>query len=344
MHRAGRTAIALSVTWMAILIAQEPQTRPRMDRPTTPHVRLMTWNISANSIFPGPDPGRGANLDGKRPEQFARIVRAMRPDILCLQEIFPPRSAESAGPMLDSIAPLTGDRKWQSYGIRDVVIATPHALSMRAARQEDWGNGVPRTHAMAMISLPMELGVSSLYVVCTHMQSNGKVEEIAARQRQADAIVQWLRELRAPQASGGLPFGTPFAILGDLNAYHTDPARHVETLLTGNISDTVRFGPAMAPDWDGTALADASPLHNGVGSATHTFGTGTGPPPPAALDRILYSDSRLALAGGFVLDTTTLDAATLLRLGLMSRDVLLNATTGSFDHLPVVADLRARSQ
>ena len=158
-----------------------------------------------------------------------------------------------------------------------------------------------------------------------------------------DAItIDMLRELRAPPASGGLPPGTPFAILGDFNAYHTDPARHVETLLTGAIADTARFGPAMAPDWDGTALADASPLHNGVGPATYTFGSGIGPPPPAALDRILYSDSRLSLAGSFVLNTTTLDAVTLSRLGLTSTDVLLNATTGSFDHLPVVADLRAR--
>jgi endonuclease/exonuclease/phosphatase family metal-dependent hydrolase len=340
MKRARHAAIVLSVACSAIAIAQDPQTAKGMDRPATPHVRLMTWNISGNSIFP--DPGRGANLDGKRPEQFARIIRALRPDVLCLQEIFPPRSAESVAPMLDAIAPLTGGRKWQSYGIRDVVIATPYALSMRAARQEDWGSGEPRTHAMAMISFPPALGVRSLYVICTHLQSDGRAEEVAARQRQADAIIQWLRELRAPPASGGLPPGTPFAILGDFNAYHTDPARHVETLLTGAIADTARFGPAIAPDWDGTALADASPLHNGVGPATYTFGSGIGPPPPAALDRILYSDSRLALAGSFVLNTTTLDAVTLSRLGLTSTDVLLNATTGSFDHLPVVADLRAR--
>jgi endonuclease/exonuclease/phosphatase family metal-dependent hydrolase len=345
MHRAARTVFAVVVTSATVALVHSQQPVTRMDPPVTPHVRLMTWNIAGNSIFPGEDPGgRGARLDGKRPEQFARIVRAIRPDVLCLQEVFPPHSAESVGPMLDSIAPLTAGRTWQSYGIRDVVIATPYPLSMRAARQEDWGGGTPRTHAMAMISFPPELGLNSLYVICTHMQSNGKPEEVAARQREADAIIQWLRELRAPQGSGGLSPGTPFAILGDLNAYHTDPARHVETLLTGNIADTARFGPAMAPDWDGTALADASPLHNGIGPATYTFGTGIGPPPPAALDRILYSDSRLAMAGGFVLNTTTLDAATLARLGLLSTDVLLNATTGSFDHLPLVADFRGRPQ
>jgi endonuclease/exonuclease/phosphatase family metal-dependent hydrolase len=311
-------------------------------RPDAPHARVLTWNISANSVFPATGEGRRDKVDAERPERFARIIRALRPDVLCLQEIFPPRTPEDVGPLLDAIAPLGGERRWQSHGIRDVAIATPHALSMRAARQEDWGNGVPRSHAMALVKFPAELEVADLYVVCAHMQSRGQPQEIAARQRHADAIVQWLRELRAPAASGGLAANTPIVILGDFNAYRTDPARHIETLLTGAIADTTRFGRPFPPDWDGTGLADAAPRHNGVGPAVHTFGDGIGPPPPAAVDRILYSDSRLTLAGSFVLNTMTLDAATLARAGLQATDVMADAAAGRFDHLPVVADFRAR--
>lgn len=307
-------------------------------------MRVLTWNINANSVFADPGEGRGANVDTERPQRFARVIRALRPDVLCLQEIFPPRTPEDVGPLLDSIAPLDDGRTWQSFGIRDVAIATPYSLSMRAARQEDWGNGVPRSHAMALVTLPPQLGVADLYVICTHMQSRGQPQEIAARQRHADAIVSWLRELRAPQSSGGLAQGTPIAILGDFNAYRTDPGKHIETLLTGAIADTIRFGRAIPPDWDGTALADAAPLHNGVGPAYHTFGNGTGPYPPAALDRILYSDSRLSLAGAFVLNTMTLDSATLARFGLQATDVMVNVAAGRLDHLPVVADLRARRE
>ena len=286
-------------------------------RPATPHVRVMTWNISANSVF----------ADGKRHEAFARIMRALRPDVVCLQEIFPPRTPEDLGPLLDSVAPLVFGARWQSYGIRDVAIVTPHPISMRAARQDEWGGGVPRSHAMALVTLPSTLGVSSLYVICTHMQSRGEAKDIAARQRQAQAIVQWLREVRAPEAVGGLEKGTAIAILGDFNAYRTDPGMHMNTLLAG-------------PDWDGAALLDSGARHNGIGPAFHTWGPG--PFPPAALDRILYTGSRLAIVASFVLNTTTLDEATLARLNLKATDVLLNATAGTFDHLPVVADFISR--
>ena len=69
-------------------------------------------------------------------------------------------------------------------------------------------------------------------------------------------------------------------------------------------------------DWDGSALADAAPVHNGIGPASHTFGDGQGEYPPAALDRILYSDSRLALIRALVLNTTTLDPISLRQFGL----------------------------
>lgn len=96
----------------------------------------------------------------------------------------------------------------------------------------------------------------------------------------------------------------------------------------------------MAPDWDGTPLADAHPLQNGVGRDTYSFGDGQGEFPPSAPDRVLYTDSRLDLLGGFVLNTTTLDSAALVQLGLREGDVLRNATLRVFDHMPVVVDFR----
>ncbi|MGH8510690.1 MAG: endonuclease/exonuclease/phosphatase family protein [Gammaproteobacteria bacterium] len=140
-----------------------------------------------------------------------------------------------------------------------------------------------------------------------------------------------------------LPPGTPFVIAGDFNAYRTDPAHHMQTLLTGEIVDTIRYGRGIAPDWDGTALADAKPTHNGVGADTYTFGDGGGQLPPAELDRILYTDSRLRILNAFVLNTTSLDSLTLVQLGLREGDVLRNATQRRFDHLPVVVDFRLPS-
>ena len=157
------------------------------------------------------------------------------------------------------------------------------------------------------------------------MQSRSDFKDISARQQQADAIVQWFRELRAPGAGGSLIVGTPLVILGGFNAYPADPARHIETLMTRNTGDTPRFGPSVAMDWDGSALADAAPVHNGIGPASHTFGDGQGEYPPAALDRILYSDSRLAQIRAFILNTTTLDPISLRQFGLRVNDVCLDA-------------------
>lgn len=257
-------------------VAQQPQRLATLSPPAEPRVRVMTWNIGSNSIFADPGPGRGADLDGGRPAQFARIVRAVRPDVICLQEIQPPRSADDVGALLDSIIPLAGNnRRWQTYGVRKVVIATPYPLGM--------------------------------------------------------------------PGDGALPSRTPIVIMGDLNAYLTDPAHHVETLMTGAIADTARYGRGMEPDWDATSLADAHPLQNAVGPSSYTFGDGGGEYPPAALDRVLFTDSRLHMLGGFVLNTTTLDSLVLGRLGLHAVDVLRNATLRRFDHLPVVVDFRGIS-
>ena len=79
------------------------------------------------------------------------------------------------------------------------------------------------------------------------------------------------------------------------------------------------------------------PRHNGVGEATHTFGDGAATPfPPAALDRVLFTDSVLAALGGFVLDTRTLAPGARAAAALEPDDVLIGPPPL---HLPVVVDL-----
>ncbi len=55
----------------------------------------------------------------------------------------------------------------------------------------------------------------------------------------------------------------PIVVGGDLNIIAS--AQPMETVRTGNIIDERRFGRDAAPDWDGTALTDARPRHNGRG-------------------------------------------------------------------------------
>jgi hypothetical protein len=129
-------------------------------------------------------------------------------------------------------------------------------------------------------------------------------------------------------------------ILGDLNAYETDPALHVATLVTGDIVNEEEYGVDFAPDWDATALTDALPSHNASGAANYTWRNDTSEFNPGALDRILYTDSVIAVSHSFVLDTTAMTESELAAAGLEAGDVTLELETGLYDHLPVVIDLR----
>jgi endonuclease/exonuclease/phosphatase family metal-dependent hydrolase len=302
----------------------------------------MTWNIGANSIFADPGPRGYKGSDPDRPSRFRRLLTAVNPDVVCLQEVFAPRNAADVARILDDALPLPGGDRWHGHGQPDVVIASRFPIVMRDAKTEDWGGGVPRTHAMGLLELPARIAGGNLYVLCAHAQARSEPKDVKARQEHADAIAAWLRDLRAPGGTG-LPDRTAIVLAGDWNAYKTDPARHIDTLLTGAIANHARFGPGRPPDWDDSPLMDARPVHNGSGKATHTFGDGsTRPFPPAELDRVLFTDSVLRMLGGFVLDTTSLSPADLSRFALGADDVLLNTSTRAFDHLPVVIDVSFR--
>lgn len=330
---------------LACSVAGAGDPPPPIFAPTSgvPYVRVMSWNVAANSFFEDPGPRGQEQSDGGRPDRFRRMLRAMEPDIVCLQEVISPRTAADVARFLDQTLPLAGPRHWQAHGRPDIVIASRFPLSMREAHTEDWGGGVPRTHAMALVDLPAATAMHDLYVVCAHAQSKGAPKDIAARQLHADAVAAHIWDLRNSGGDADLPPGTPMIVLGDWNAYRTDPALHIETLLGGEIANRERFGQGGSPDWDGSPLADAKPPHNAVGPATYTFGDGSADQfPPAALDRVLFTDSVLEMLGGFVLDTTSLDPALLSRHGMRSEDVLYRASPPLFDHLPVVVDFAVK--
>lgn len=164
----------------------------------------------------------------------------------------------------------------------------------------------------------------------------------SARQVHADEIVRWIRDIRTPGGEIDLPPNTPIVVLGDFNVYDTDPAYHLTTLLTGDIVNEDDYGPDIAPDWDGTSLADALPRHNARGDDVYTWRDDTQEFNPGALDRILYTDSAIAVSHAFVLNTTDMTEAELAGSGLKAGDVMLDAGTGRYDHLPLVVDMELR--
>ncbi len=304
-----------------------PPYRPiPIDKQDPAHVRLVSYNMLWGGII-------------RRPEHYNRILRALRPDVICFQEVGHSWrgsdpvdvliNAETVGARLDEILPLGDGRRWHLHSHRSCVIASRWPLTMRAD-DVPFATGVGQ--AMALVDLPDDRYPADLYVICAHYKCCGSLdsEEDRQRQIQSDGNVAWLRELREPGGQATLPPRTPFVICGDLNL--VGGHQILDTLVTGNIIDEARFGPDSPPDWDGSPLRDLRPLHNS-GPAAYTWRDDEAAFTPGRLDAIVYSDSVMRAAHSFILNTRDMAAEDLARHKLQPDDV-----SRASDHLPVVVD------
>lgn len=280
-------ATALTAAPTVVLLAQAlgPDF---LRKPSSEAVRVMTWNIGSRSVFPKDDVAVDVGGVG-RPAQFARVMRALQPDVVCLQEA--ESVAGRAASLFDQILPLGTDVRWQEHTVLGNTIMSRFGLNARAEQRFDRG-GQPRGQAIALVNLPDASYARDLYVLCVHFQSRGGDENVRLRQQEADRIVRWTRDAKSPGGAIDLPDSTPFVILGDMNVVGT-PVTFVDSMLNGSVADTAAFGPAIRMDWDGSAISDALPRHNGAGTDVYTIRNDLGPFPPGALDRVLYSDSVL---------------------------------------------------
>ena len=302
-------------------------------------IRMMSFNVGWDSIFPDDDPWNDRWRQDSSGPQFDRIVKAVTPDILCLQEISPLRDPQQVGDILDTLLPLENGRKWQTHQGLDNIIASRFNLEEKAARLVQSGSITSFGQVMALVDLPDDSYERDLYLICAHFKSQGGQANIQARQEHADAIIADMGDARTPGGEIDLPFGTPIMAMGDFNVYDTDPAHHLTTLLTGDIENEDKYGPDSKPDWDGTDLADALPHHNGAGADTYTWRDDTQEFNPGTLDRILYTDSVIQVENAFVLNTEIMSPEDLAAAGLKAGDVLLDPATGRYDHLPMAVDI-----
>ena len=315
---------------------------PFLQKPPQQHVRVMSFNVGWDSIFPDDDPHNDRLRRDSKGAEFVRLVKAIDPDVACLQEVNPDRDPQQVAEILDAALPLDGGRKWQAHNARDNVILTRYMLSPWSDLLPQSGATVKFGHATALVDLPDEIYQRDLYLVCAHFKAGGGEANVRARQEHADAVVQWIGDAKTPGDRIDLPWYTPIIVLGDLNVYDTDPAYHLTTLLSGDIVNERTYGPDVAPDWDDTSLADAKPQHNGTGEEVYTWRDDTQRFNPGALDRVLCTDSVLSVDNAFVLNTTALTEEELASAGLQAGDVMLDPGTGRYDHLPLVVDVALR--
>jgi endonuclease/exonuclease/phosphatase family metal-dependent hydrolase len=329
----------VSLVKPTIALEAEVQELQFLTKPEHTSLRVLSYNINWDSIFPANDPENHDFRSADRVDSFRRIVHAVQPDIVCLQEINPARDPDEVGNIIEVAEDSSNDSDWQTTGARDSVIATRFNLLQDSYKLVMPAFPSELAQAGALVDLPdASFGDENIYVICSHFKSGGSSSDILMRQRQADSIVSFVRDATTSGGEIDLPEETGLIIMGDLNTYDTDPAQHLTTLLTGNIDNEDRYGPDIHPDWDATDLSDALPSHNGSGDEQYTWREDSGPFAPGILDHILYSDSVLRLDNAFVLNTTVLSDKALAAAGLQAEDVLLDPANGYFDHLPLITD------
>ena len=308
-----------------------------MERPPPDSIRVISYNGYWDSIFAAEDPDNSDLREYDRAASFARMMRALQPDVLCLQEINYLRGTRKTGEFLATI--LGEDQPWQVVNVRDNVIATRFHL-VEHGFELITGSFLPDLRqAAALIDLPNEaFGPQDLYMICAHFKAGGSMDDIQLRTRQGDAIAAHVGDAVTPGGEFDLPAGTPIVVLGDFNIYSTDPALHLRAMVHGDIYDEAFFGEDVPPDWDSTSFTDVLPSHNGLGDLFYTWRNDIASLVPGTLDRIFYSDSVLQVENSFILNTTLLSDSALAILGLERDDVILDPAAGFYDHLPLVVD------
>lgn len=278
-------------------------------------IRIVTWNIAENSIF---HESRGDTTEVGRPAQFRRVMRALNPDVVCLQEAS--RGAEAAAALMNSVLPLGNGDVWQAHAVLENVILTRFGLTERSEDVVAVGER-RRGHAVGLVDLPAHFD-GDLYVICGHFESRDGNDRLRLRNVQADAIVNRISDATTPGGAVNLPSHTSVVVLGDLNVVDS-PAPYIERLVAAGLTDLL-------------------PRHNGHGDDIYTWRVDFGQYPPNALDRILLGGETVIVEKSFVLNTTIMSFHELQLWNLRSIDVMRNPLTGMHDHLPVVADITPR--
>ncbi len=261
-----------------------------------------------------------------------------------------PDLAAQLARQMNGYIPLEDGASWHVHTVSDNVLISRYPMRWQGGELTTPyplpRSGLPDFHhgfAAALLELPDSTGGAELLVVAMHNKSGGDHDDVRLRQNHADAIVRWIRELRGSAQENSIADYTPIVILGDMNAVPNASMAPFETLMSGDIADEDTFGSDSSIDWDGTDMTDVRPSHNASGREYYTWRNDDLPFAPSALDRILYSDSVMAVRHRFVLNTMTLSPDDLASLGLQKSDVLYDGDPGYYDHLPLVADFEIGS-
>ncbi|MEM9753468.1 MAG: endonuclease/exonuclease/phosphatase family protein [Planctomycetota bacterium] len=311
------------------------QTGTFLDKLRPTDVRVVAYNLGGFNDGFSDQPFNFTGGQWRFDDTYARVIDALDADVWAFQEIAQ-RSSSDIRSAMNLADPLPNGESWQVYRSSNQVIASRYAFSDTGASV----GGSPRRPTIATIDLPDTMSQRDLHLVNVHLKAGGGSDDETRRIDAIDRIQQYFREAQQPGDVDELEPATPTVFLGDFNtASGLDP---VLNLLFGNITNEAVYGSDQALDWDGTSLGAIQPTHNNDPTGVNwTFRSSSGF--TNRLDYQLFTDSTASLAQSFILNTQLMSSAERSASGLMPNDVLYNANTGFWDHLPVVADYSFRT-
>ena len=267
--------------------------------------RLVTYNTLNTGI-----------LESDRQPKFQRIIQALDPDIIALQEH---SEWNEIGDIISSWFPE--DTWYQGYTFRDLVVLSKYPIINQA-------NLISSERTMCALLQTDDPINPYLLILNSHFSCCDNDDD---RQEQVDELVQVLREWRLnDNGPFDLPEGTPMFHVGDFN--FVGYREQIETVTAGNIQDEGNYGSDFPLDWDGTAITDlfSRQTHKRMAYTWRSDGSSFN---PGKLDYVLYTDSNLSILNHFVLNTLAMPDSVLNEWELEAED-----TNEASDHLPRIVD------
>ena len=267
--------------------------------------RLVTYNTLNTGI-----------LESDRQPKFQRIIQALDPDIIALQEH---SEWNEIGDIISSWFPE--DTWYQGYTFRDLVVLSKYPIINQA-------NLISSERTMCALLQTDDPINPYLLILNSHFSCCDNDDD---RQEQVDELVQVIREWRLnDNGPFDLPEGTPMFHVGDFN--FVGYREQIETVTAGNIQDEGNYGNDFPLDWDGTAITDLFSRHTHKRMA-YTWRSDGSSFNPGKLDYVLYTDSNLSILNHFVLNTLAMPDSVLNEWELEAED-----TNEASDHLPRIVD------
>ena len=285
------------------ILPPEPIT---LDRLNDSDVRILSYNTLNEGI-----------IDNDRQAYFKRIIQALDPDVIALQEH---GEWDEVDDVIQSWFP---DEQWHaSWTYRDLVVLSRFSIIDDASIITSG-----RTMA-ALLNTENELG-KNLLVFNSHLSCCSNNED---RQQQVDEFASvWREWVQNNEGPFEIDYGTPFLHVGDFN--YVGYRQQVETIRIGDILNEDEYGNDFFPDWDGTEVVDlfCRQTHKRMGYTWRNDGSSFN---PGKLDYVFYSDATIDTGKHYILNTDAMNNSFLDYYGLELHD-----TREASDHLPIIFDI-----